>query len=506
MSPFSSLKLIALAVVLVAGLAIRKYRKRNGLRLPPGPRGLPIIGNLLDIPKETSWLVYEDWAKSYGNVMSLEVFGQVIVILQSPQAVKDLFEKRGATYSDRPLPTFYEMARWDWFLPVARSDDQWRAGRRELERSLRPSSAVQYRPMLKAKTLEFLQRLVVRPENFKSHIEHLQSAINMAIVYGYEVKGRDDKFVNTVKDFVILAQKCALPGALWVNDFPFLRHLPDWLPGTGFKVLAKKSCELGEEVINGPLTFVKEGMLNGTAQPSMALDRLRECKSAKEEREIAIALGSLHAGGSDAMVAVLYTLFLVLVRDPSVQARAQAELDAATGGSRLPEFEDRPSLPYIDAICKELLRWKMISPLAFPHATTEDDEYQGYFIPKGSFVIANAWSILHDPEAYPDPFAFKPERFLNADGQVIDDPALSGVFGFGKRICPGRHLVDSMLFIAVALVLSTFKVGKAKDAAGNEIPVEGTFFGTLLYQPSPFECSIVPRNQITLELIAAAVE
>jgi cytochrome P450 len=81
-------------------------------------------------------------------------------------------------------------------------------------------------------------------------------------------------------------------------------------------------------------------------------------------------------------------------------------------------------------------------------------------------------AILHDPEAYPDPEEFKPERFLSEDGSVRDDPTLSLVFGFGKRICPGRHFVDDTIFIVTSSVLSVFKVTKARDENGNEIPVK----------------------------------
>ena len=81
-------------------------------------------------------------------------------------------------------------------------------------------------------------------------------------------------------------------------------------------------------------------------------------------------------------------------------------------------------------------------------------------------------AILHDPEAYPDPEEFKPERFLNEDGSARDDPTLSLVFGIGKRICPGRHFVDDTVFIVASSVLSVFEVTKARDEDGNEIPVK----------------------------------
>jgi cytochrome P450 len=84
-------------------------------------------------------------------------------------------------------------------------------------------------------------------------------------------------------------------------------------------------------------------------------------------------------------------------------------------------------------------------------------------------------AILHDPEAYPEPDEFKPERFLNEDGTVRDDrhdPALALVFGIGKRICPGRHLVEATIFIVASSILSVLNVTKAKDENGNEIPVK----------------------------------
>jgi cytochrome P450 len=84
----------------------------------------------------------------------------------------------------------------------------------------------------------------------------------------------------------------------------------------------------------------------------------------------------------------------------------------------------------------------------------------------------NFRAILHDPEIYPDPEEFKPERFLNHDGSVRDDPKLSLVFGVGKRICSGRHVVDATIFIVTSSVLSVFNVTKAKDENGNEIPVK----------------------------------
>ncbi|KAI0280320.1 cytochrome P450 [Russula aff. rugulosa BPL654] len=87
---------------------------------------------------------------------------------------------------------------------------------------------------------------------------------------------------------------------------------------------------------------------------------------------------------------------------------------------RLPTFEDRPRLPFVDAICKEVKRWRPAVPLGVPHATASDDVYEGYFIPKGAVVLVNAWAVLHDPARFPEPDLFKPERFINIKGDGTD--------------------------------------------------------------------------------------
>jgi len=188
---------------------------------------------------------------------------------------------------------------------------------------------------------------------------------------------------------------------------------------------------------------------------------------------------------------------------PDIQKRAQAELDSVIGRERLPTFEDRPRLPFVDAVCKEILRWSLIAPVGLPHTVTRDDIYEGFFIPKGAVVIGNIWSILHDPARYPEPDLFKPERFLNPDGTLLDDPVLTSVFGFGKRICPGRHFVDATLFISIASLFSVFNIereGKGSDKLSDY--ASGSVFSSFR---KPLPCSFIPRDSKALELILAEI-
>ena len=128
------------------------------------------------------------------------------------------------------------------------------------------------------------------------------------------------------------------------------------------------------------------------------------------------------------------TFLLAMTTNLDAQRRGQAELDSVVGKDRLPDFSDRNSLPFINAIVKEALRWQVVSPLGVAHTSVEDDEYNGFFIPAGTAVLANSWAMLHDEEMYPDPMEFKPERFLK-DGRInpdVQDPS-AFVFGYGRR-------------------------------------------------------------------------
>ncbi|KAI0264170.1 cytochrome P450 [Gloeopeniophorella convolvens] len=500
---------LALAAVILLVAAFNNRRKRNRFPYPPGPRGLPILGSLLSFPGDYSWLTFAEWGKQYGDIMSVRILGKRVVILNSPKAAKDLLEKRANIYSDRHVMPFYQMMGWDWFHPTTRYSEFWKAGRKILDQNLRTGAVAQYRPMQIAKTAELLGQLLSDPESFLHQIELYQSKVLMSLSYGYDVKSYDDHLLVIARKMAELGSTF-LPGTVLVNEIPLLRHIPAWVPWLSYKPAAQAGYNAGQDVLRYPMEFVREGFKNGTARSSLALENLKDIEKMSEpdkkqaETLLAAVLGSLYTSGSDSASVTISAFFRLLALHPEVQKRAQKEVDAVTGGLRLPNFEDRPDLPYIDALCKETLRWRMATPVGVPHATTQDDVYEGYFIPKGTTVIANAWGMLHDPVAYPEPFSFKPERFLNPDGTVRDDPLLSSAFGFGRRICPARHFVDSTLFILASSVSAVFDVGLPKDDDGNEVAVKVIDSGTLTSRPFEFKCSIAPRDERARDLIVAA--
>ena len=181
------------------------------------------------------------------------------------------------------------------------------------------------------------------------------------------------------------------------------------------------------------------------------------------------------AAGSETTSSTLMWWTLAMVAFPQVQRRAQAELDAVVGCTRLPTFADAPHLPYVRAIIKEVLRWRPPVPLGVLHKATEDDWYDGMFIPKGATCVANVWQCNHDRAIFGDDAdEFRPERHLDDKGELEPGPIETNQeghasFGFGRRICVGKHLANDALFIHTAKILWTANLECVKDENGRDV-------------------------------------
>jgi cytochrome P450 len=167
-----------------------------------------------------------------------------------------------------------------------------------------------------------------------------------------------------------------------------------------------------------------------------------------------------------------------MIAFPEVQRQAQAEIDAVVGRDRLPTFDDAPRLPYVGAIIKEVLRWRTSVPLGVPHVATEDDWYQGMFIPKGSVCISNLWHCNHDRAAFgEDAGDFRPERHLDEHGQSLPGPVETNqaghvAFGFGRRICVGKEMAADSLFVNTVRILWAAKLERVRDENGEAVPLD----------------------------------
>ncbi|KAI0373553.1 CyP450 monooxygenase [Pilatotrama ljubarskyi] len=491
-----SIWLVVAATILLV-VASNYVRSSNKARLPPGPRPLPIIGNALDIPINDLEQAFREMNARYGDVVYLNALGQPMVILGTHEAAVDLLEKRSSIYSDRNLSTMASLTGWDWVLTVLNYGPRWRRHRRAFHQFFNPAAVLPYRPSQELEAHRFAQRLIDDPKHFLHHVRRLFASTIMRVTYGIEIQEGNDEYLGMAEEALATFNAAFVPGKYLVETFPILRWVPSWMPGARFRREGKAWTPIVHRLRDVPWRRTLALIQEGSAVPSITTELMQrvshlEGQDAAEEAEVARNVVAVaYAGGADTTLSCIQSFFLAMASYPDVQKKAQAELDAVVGQHRLPDFSDEASLPYVTALIKECLRWRSVVPLGVPHRSIQDDEYRGYFIPKGTLVVSNIWAYSRDPRHYSDPETFMPERFLK-DGKlnpdVLDPTEIA--FGYGRRICPGRYFAEASLSIIISTVLHTVSINAPLDASGVPVKLEGKMTPGVISYPEPFEVRI----------------
>ncbi|CCO30421.1 O-methylsterigmatocystin oxidoreductase Short=OMST oxidoreductase [Rhizoctonia solani AG-1 IB] len=290
-----------------------------------------------------------------------------------------------------------------------------------------------------------LQKLLDNPDGFETHFRQMAGSSIIKVVYGYEATASNDILFETVSDAVDGFSRAIIVSNFYVNLVPWLQYIPAWFPGAQWKRKAIAWQWQKDQMLNVPYDWTRDKMAAGTAPPSMLrrlLSKDAENQSKKDEDIMRWATGTLFGAGNDTTVATSLIFIVAMAMHPEVQVKAQAEIDSVLRGSRLPDIDDKESMPYVQAIVKEVFRWRSVTPLgklvmlagAVPklncpntftgaaHASIEEDVYKGYRIPKGATM-----AISNDKMLYSSPERFNPDRFL--DPSTPEAP----VFGFGRR-------------------------------------------------------------------------
>ncbi|CAI7666546.1 unnamed protein product [Penicillium bialowiezense] len=429
----SDIPIIYLAVMLVVpAVAMRLARallsKSNPL--PPGPRPLPLIGNLHQHPSQP-WGRYKEWHQTYGPIISFKLGQRTIIMLGSQKVVKD-FSKKGYLYSSRPrmivLGEYMFGGMVGGLMPI---NSHWKA--------------------LHKLTVSVLSRQIIKTNN---HVQDLQSALMVSELL--KTQSHSSCFrafaSNTVKTLAYGQQ--TEPERPEADDSALVENLL-------FEIILEVWSLRARSALQHPDSRNWTQIIYENKPENITWE------------QFVYIIFELETAGTITTPLSLNILTLAAIQNPASVKKIQAELDAVVGCSRMPGFDDRSQLPYLNAFILETSRYHTFAPLGLPHAALEEGEYMGYRIPTDALIFSNQQLLNMDESTYFDPRIFRPERW-------IDDPELPppSVFGFGRRSCPGANFANDSVYIAVARLLWAFHITQVESDQGT------SRVNTMIFMPS----------------------
>ncbi|KAH6613088.1 cytochrome P450 [Boeremia exigua] len=484
----SSLPLLALLSALLL-LVLNKFRQRfydiGKLPLPPKPSGLPLLGNAIDVIRSTKassqHLLFERYARELGEIVQVQVGPFTQYFVNSDEAVKAIFDKASASSSGRPrwIVSNEQICDQKNVLLLSASHPRWKQQRKTILQGLtsvpRADAGIKY---LHYETAKFLHQVANDSQLANNSVDlfneigrYTYSSFSSQ-TFGMEIADENDPAIEYIFRSGLEQILGTLPGSYLVDVIPALDRLPLALKPWERKGRAlfqdnKKWCD-------ERMHRVQMAIDAGTANDSFLGRILQDEKSMslEERSEAAYLAFMLIIGAADTSKMSSWSFLEAMMRFPEVQKKALEEIEAVVGvADRLPVYEDLESIPYVRYMMKELWRWRPPVALGHPHITTRELVHNGVRIPVGSRIQLNAWAIGHDPNRHADPERFWPERYegdLTNSEQSKNSANVKDrdhfAFGSGRRICPGYHVAERSLAIAIMRVVWAFEITPSPNA------------------------------------------
>lgn len=386
----------------------------------------------------------------YGEMVTLQMGSNTWVLLNSSRVTAEIITKRGSITHERPyFPIAGGLVSRDK-RSVLRQTALWTEDRRVMHHLLNGSALKTYGVWQEIESVHLLAACLHRPHNWYKHHNWYSNSVVHRIVLGERLQKPSPELASfelATRQFIN-----SINGNI-VDFFPRLAKLPKALQF--WRRSWEKQGDFHQDVYQTWWKPVKQTIANGTAPPSFVRDVLLhgDTKYTGDETEAMwLAMGVI-AAGSDNIRMTLNTFVMSMICHPHILQKAHHEIDRICGSSRLPHLADKPCMPYIDALIKELLRWRPVVPVIPQHRLTQDLEFEGYHFPRGTDFVINSLAVCAEVE---EPEKFRPERWL--DGQGNEGSITHGLwqFGGGRRICVGYKVAQQELFVAVARLCYCF--------------------------------------------------
>ncbi|KAG6688886.1 hypothetical protein I3842_11G147200 [Carya illinoinensis] len=501
---FSSILTILIGIFVVLWLAVKKQKNVTVPPLPPGPRGLPIVGYLPFVGTELH-TKFQQLCGIYGPIYKVWLGNKMSIVISSPSLVKEVVRDQDAIFSNRDTNIVGRIISYGGAgIALSSNGPEWKMLRKIFVREMLSPSNLDNTFALRRE--EIRNTIINVFEKKGTHIDlgdlafvTVMNAI-MNMLWGGMLRGEEGaKFGAKFKH--IFAELVLILGRPNVSDlFPALACFD--LQGIERK--AKRIFETIDGVLDyaidkqiKSLAKAKEEGMTKTGQKDFlqVLLELRE----QDEGAPSMSMTQIKALVFDTVTATTDTTTTMsewvmarLLKHPKIMRKVTEELTEIVGLDNLVEESHLPKLHYLEAVIKETFRLHPAFPFLLLRTPRESSIIGGYHVPKDSSIYLHIWAIQRDPKYWDNPLEFKPERFLNNAYGRFD---YSGnnfkylPFGSGRRICAGLALGERTLKYILASLLHSYEW---KLPQGSEIEFSDTF-GLVTKRKNPTIAIPTPR-------------
>lgn len=442
-------------------LLARGHPKAQG-RLPPGPRPLPIFGNLLQMDRRGLLKFFLRLRDKYGDVFTVYFGPRPVVMLCGIEAIREALVDQSEAFSGRgkiavvdPVFQGYGVVfangkRWKTLRQFSLTTmKDFGMGKRGVEELIQEEAQC---------LVEELRKPQGELQDPTFLFYSITANVICSIVFGERFAYRDPEFLKLLDMFY---QTFTLTSSFSSQVFEFFSDILKYFPGTHRQIYRNlqevnafigRSVEKHRETLdpNAPRDFIDTYLLRMEKEKS-------DPNSEFHQQNLIITALSLFFAGTETTSTTLRYGFLFLLKYPHVAERVHREIDQVIGSHRPPALNDRAKMPYTDAVIHEIQRCGDILPLGLPHVVTKDILFRGYIIPKDTAVFPILSSALQDPRYFEKPDTFNPDHFLDANGALKKNEAFIP-FSLGKRICLGEGIARTELFLFFTTILQNFSV------------------------------------------------
>ncbi|XP_029475732.1 cytochrome P450 2G1-like isoform X1 [Rhinatrema bivittatum] len=453
---------ISFLIFFSAWRSIKKWKK-----MPPGPTPLPFVGNILQVKPTDMLNSFRKLHKTYGPAYVIYLGTLPVLILNGYDAVKEALIDNADVFGARGSSPGFKMFFTEYGI-VSSNGERWKQLRRFALMTLRNfgmgKRSIEERIQEEAKFLvEEFKKTKGSPFDPTFYFSRSSSNIICSVIFGNRFDYQEEKFVALLK---LLNQFSKLFDSPFTQIFNIFPHIMQYVPGPHLRVM-ENMTRLKEFIIE------KKKMNEESLDPNCPRDFI-DCFLIKREMEkqnpasefnddnLVMSTLNLFFAGSETTSATLRYAFLILLKYPEITENVVREIDLVIGQERAPAVEDRSKMPYTDAVIHEVQRFADIAPLGAPHEVTQDIEFRGYTIPKGTMVFPALTTVLKDPKWFKNPYSFDPGHFLDENGAFKKNDAFMP-FSAGKRICLGEGLARMELFLIITTILQNLTLTTTKE-------------------------------------------